>query len=362
MKLNTESKAFKDTLARLSSLPGATTGVPVTQAVILEADMEGLKMTRFSAEAKISITLESVSIEDADGSFSTNHGALMRIANLQPSKELILASDEKFLRFKSGRYESKIAIVPSFEVEFPDQELETESVKMPVELLVRALQFVSPAVSTNETQKGLCGVCVRATGDKLAIIGGDGKSLHAMFIDYELAVDSVLAKPSVDAILKTVGEQAGACSFAIGENMASLVGHDYEINVALLNENFPNVEKILTQDESSIRAKVRVDRNEMANAFKTAGGITDDQFVQVEVTKKEMKIIANGSEESEMIPSLDCKATKPVDFRVSSLRVQQGIATFAEKDEIEIIVYQNTIMMKESDRTVVIALQFKPTE
>lgn len=359
MKLNASTSDLKAVIARLANMPGAVTGSPITQAVRFEADADGLKLTRFSSEARISVTLEAASIEDDEGTFVVDHTALTKMVNHLPAKEVTLSNDEKKLSFVSGNAKSNLSIMQDMEADMPEAELETEHIRLPVEMLSMALEFVGMAMHSDESQGGFCGLCIRMIGEQLAFIATDRRWLHLQFFDYVLPVDVVIAAKTVEAILKAIGKQAGACTLSVGEQTVSLLSHDADMNFALLNASYPNVERMTVQDESSIRSKIEVCRADFVEALKTASGIADDlgRFVQITVTTTDMTLTATNEKDSEIALNLPCTASAPDKFILASVSVISSLALFDEHEQIDLILYPNSLFVRESNRIAVFALK-----
>lgn len=359
MKLNASTSDLKAVIARLANMPGAVTGSPITQAVRFEADADGLKLTRFSSEARITVTLEAASIADEEGTFVVDHTALTKMVNHQPAKEVTLSNDDKKLYFVSGKAKANLSILQDMEAEMPEAEMETEHIRLPIEMLTMALEFVGMAMHTDESQGGFCGLCIRMIGEQLAFIATDRRWFHVQFFDYQMPVDVVIAAKTIEAILKAIGKQAGACTFAIGEQTVSLISHDVDMNFALLNASYPSVEKQLDQPESSIRSKIEVCRADFVEALKTASGIADDlgRFVTVTVTETDMTLTATNERDSEIALNLPCTASAPEKFILASVAVISSLALFDEHEQIDLILYQNALFVRESNRIAAFALK-----
>lgn len=359
MKLSASTKDFMNAVDRISSLPGAAPGIPATQAIRFEADTEGLQFTRFSSEAKVSVLLESVKIEDSEGTFSVSHDGLSRLVGQMPGKELTLENDGKFLRFTSGRATGKLAIIMESEAEPPEPDFETEHIRLPIEQLVQAFQYVSYAASKDETQKGMTGICVRMVRGRIALAATDNRRIHVHLFDGEMPVDCVMSAASVEAIRKNFGEHAGACTFAIGENMTTIISPDSEMNMALMSDGFPNIEPMLFPDESSIKSKVVLARSEFVEFVKRASVIAGESSIQFDIAEDELTITAANQRDSEMGFKMPCTATKAESFLCAGSYIFTALSMFSEHEEIELCLYAQTVIVRESNRIAVFALRNK---
>lgn len=364
MKLRAPTKDLRDALARLSSIPGANGASIHSQVVTITADLAGITLMRFSSEAQISIILEDeIEIEDQEGSAHVSHSAFSALVATCGTKIIEIESDEKIMRISSGRSNSKLKVFgEDLLTEPPEPELETESINILLEDLVRYLSFVIPAVGKDSANGPcFCGVCVRMVGGKLYFMATDRKRCHVAMGDYTLPVDCVIPTEGVEAILKAIGTQSGGATLAIGGNTLRVVSATLEVAVTLLVDKYPDgVQKFLDQPASSIQSKIVVNRDEFVEALKTCVAINEDDIrtVTVEIKPKSMVLNGGNHRDSEITVAMDCKATATITIGVPGRQLAQGLEKLKIADDgmVELLQYAGAIFTKTEDQITFFAL------
>lgn len=370
MKLTIPTKEFREALARLSNIPGAFGAAPYTTAVRLSAGMDGLTLTRFTNEAKITLMIENVSVEDDIGSVAVGHGSLATLVSRMTAKDITISSDDKKLHLDSGYAKAALSIFgDEVEVAPPEPELETESVKMPIEELARLLSSVAPAMGKDATGNNTTfhGICLRysETRKTLAFIATDRFRCHVAFSKYAIPADCVIPAPAVEAILKVIAGEKGACTFAVGERTVVILSDNLEMSVTLLEAKFPpSIERLIDPDASSIKSKVRIDKQKLTDALKACAPLADGTAKAITFTadKGLVTLKATSGSESEIAFDLPCEVTAPFVIGLASMQMANAL-DFADAEEgnIELHRYESAFYISQFDRLAFVALQ-KPPE
>jgi DNA polymerase III sliding clamp (beta) subunit (PCNA family) len=369
MKVKIATKTFRDALTRIAHIPGAHTGAPHTQAVTMTADMAGLTLTRFTSESRIQIIVDEVTVEEEGDSIVLRHDSLSSMISRFGANDTLFHTDEKFMHFVSGSAKAKLALFSDdIDAEPPEPELETESIKLPLEDLREIMSVVKSVVGKDPNRPALTGVCVRMMAGKLCFIGSDGRRAHIVMTDYAIDVNCIISGDGVDAMLKALHDECGGCTFAVGESTVQIFGSNVEISLALINEKYPNIEPFLTEaeKESSIQSKVTVNRDEFAASLKTCSSVGhgEARFVTLDVRKTGLNIIANNKKDSDISVSMKCTATKAVAIGVPSLQLASAIEILPtdESGQITVIIGIGAVFLKGEDRFAFVALAKPETE
>lgn len=363
MKFTIPTKDLNSAIGKLSSIPGAHGGSPYTQAVRFEAGMNGLTLTRYTSEARISVTVDSAEIEDDEGTPSVDHGSLSALVSKLPGEKTKLSSDDQKLRFVSGPAKAGLSIFTEDAGEIPTGDLETESVEMPIEELARLFSIASPAAGVDNNRLDLQGVCIRMMNEKLSFIGADGRRCHVAYADYDLPSNCTVSTAGVSAIMRATAGESGACKLAIGENTLSVIGNTAEVSVALVSEGekYPDITRLINSDESSIISKIVVSKVELIEALKACSviGELESKMVQFDVKAKKLTISADNRRDSEISVGIDCESTKPVVIGVPSIQLTTALELMIADEEgnVELTHYFGSLFVRQADRIAFVALQ-----
>lgn len=330
MKFTIQTAILKDALNRLSTLPGANGASPWTAGVIIDSEIEGLTLTRFSNEATLKINI-SEGVEGDVEKTMVGHAQLLGIVSSCDSKEITIEGDGKTISIQSGRAKSKLKVFDDDDFAEPvasdgnEAEAETK-----LESLSDGMSFVAQAVSDNPANgPAFQGICIRAVEGRVNFIATDKKRAHVQVTEMEAEFNAIIPKEGVDAILKLIGASKGNCALAIGQSRATIKSAELEISVGLMNETFPEVvEKFMSQVEEKAKLKIEVNRDELAKELKRCAAISDWDFgrlVDLDIGKKEIKIFGSNKKDSETATSVSCKTSGTANFGVAALQLAQGI-------------------------------------
>ncbi len=371
MKLAIPTKKFHDALSRLSTLPGASrNGASLqTQAIRFEAGMDGLTLTRITSEAKISITLDEVVIEDEDGPCMVDYDSLTALISRLPKDNAILSNDAKTLHCQSGPAKAKLAVFPEeAQVQPPKESSDAESIRMDIKELYDLLKFAANGACKDSGRPNLCGVCLRPIGGTLAFIGSNGRMAHISSSDHKMKVDVTLSNEAVDCILAALRGEVGGCELSIGSNVVAVKGSNVELIVPLLSERFPNITPMLknAENESSIQSKITANKEQLMNALKTCATVGKGTAKLVTLTYSEASLNIQGSNErdSEMDISMDCQASNAGSIILASLQVAGAVEFFTpdEDGNVELIIYPTMVFIRQPDKIAFSALSVNTSE
>lgn len=360
MKLTIATKALRDAVDRLARIPGSHGAAPHTQAIQMTGDMAGLTLMRFTSEAKISITLDDVEIAEEFTDFRVGHSSFSNLLDRLPGKNTVLTRDKTHLLITDGAVKSKLAIFTEDEAaEPPEQEMETDTINLPIEDLKSLFSWPVEAASKDSNRPQLGGVCLRMIEDKLCFIGTDGRRLHMIREDWKLPVDVVIPAVGIDTILRVCAPESGACQFSVGENMVSVVSANVEVCVTLIAEKMPNIAPYLSPDESSIKSKITINRDEFVPALEACApvGYGDSKLVKVALTKKKLTL-SGASGDSETSVGLECFASDPLNFGVASIQLANALkhVDVDDKGDVEFMVCGGFLLIKQPRKLAFIGL------
>lgn len=362
MKFTIPTTDLKDAIARLSVIPGEAGSIIYTQAVRFSAESGKLKLMRFTSEAKISITAESAVFSDSSGEFCADHTSLSKIVNSFKTKDLSVSIDGKHIHFSSGSSKARLALFSEeVESEPPENEMETESIKLPIDDLAGYFNAVQSAMSADAASPHLCGVCIRRLNDRLAFMATDNRRCHVALADHGLDVDCIVSAAGVKSILSAVSKEVGACTLSIGENTLSVVGGSVEITVSLLAEKFPNIMPVLNRPDSDVAAIIKVSKESLMDILDACSpfGETEAKMALWEVTKKGiLSMKADNQKDSEISREIECSASANAVLKVASRQLITALDIMGSDvdGKVEILYCTNAIFIRQPDRIAFIAL------
>lgn len=364
MKLQIPTKDLREALHKLANIPGAHGSSLFTQVVRFEAGFSGLELSRFTSEARITITLDGASIEDEESGLGTpmvGHERINELVGRMRDKEVTLSTEESIMHFKGDRFASKLPLIGEEGEATPspaDDEFET--VEMPVEELISLLKFAGTAMSKDEAvDPHFCGVCLRSMDGKLAFIATDKKRCHVGLTEYEVEADCIIASQAVQVILRALASEAGQCSLMIGANCVAVRCGNADMQFALLAQKFPDISAFLKQ-EAGTKSRVKVNKSEFVELLNNIAPLSygASKLVNLTATKSEITLLAKDKTGMEFKEWLACENTEPFKAGVAAAQTAAAVEQMSA-DENGMFEFSKTdfsLFLRQPDRVAIIAL------
>lgn len=361
MKLTIDTKTLKDALHRTAQIPGAAGAIMYTQLIRLKADFNGFNFVRFTNCAKIDITIEEdVEIED-EGELAVSHADLMKYVGTMPGAKILIFTNDTHLFMNSGNVKAKISIITTdTEVLPPEDELETESVNVPLEELRWWLDSVAPAMHKDETDELFFGVGIKEFEGKLSFLASNRKVFMARKTEYNMIADALVGVQSVEMILKVLEKRTGKGVLSLGESTIRITGNNIEVSAALQAKKFADIEKNVTPDVTSIKSKLKVHRAELSEGLRKLAAARDGVGA-MHVRNNELQIVV-GNSDSGMQLKLDAF----VEGETSIGIIPDKLADFADFLNAEdgglvsMDIYPGMIFVRQHDRLALAVLVKTP--
>lgn len=364
MKAKLNTSAFKSALTRLSSIPGAVASMIHTQAIKVEASMEGLQLSRFTNEAKITLTIsDGVEIEDTTGEPQVAYAGLLNLVGICGTQEIEMSSEGGYVYLKGGKRESKlksfspddIAEAPSFETKMPE-------IRLPSADLAAMLDFALAAVAKdNSNGDAFTGIGIRMIGDKLTFIATDKRCCHVAQVEQELPVNVIVSAEAVQSILKALAGENGECTLGANESIVSVTTDNASMHFALLNVEggFPNSPQFYLDQPGEVSCEFTLNKSEFVEELKACSAISESEsrWVDVDVRKKNLVLRSSNNRDSATTAEIGCKGTGVSTFAVNSSQLARALSGFKGEDgNVKITQYPTAIFLRSPTRTAFFGL------
>lgn len=358
MKLKITTKLLKHSLNRISKLPGSSAidAAIYAQLVRLNADMAGLHFLRFTNTSKVALSVGEVDVED-EGGVAVSHADFLKYMATMPGENTLLLTDDKNLYMSSGNTKARIAIITEdLDVDPPDEEMEAESIRMPIEDLALAISSVAPAACLN-TDDNLYGMGLVGGDGILEFVAADRKKCLSRSLPDSVDANIMIGPPAIDLINRMLDGQSGACTLNIGEQTLRIESAEVSVMTGIQEKKFPNVRGMLSPNESSIKSKVRIPRSsfyeDLRNISKAGEGFTTIIF------ESESIRIKRGNDREAVQISGSCHVSEPCTIKCNSDDFAEMIKFLNSDGEgmVELWNVSDQMMLcKQSDRTAFVML------
>jgi DNA polymerase-3 subunit beta len=160
-----------------------------------------------------------------------------------------LSTQDGHLMVEAGGFAfTLVCRAPDGQPTFPDEAVEA-AFELPGHEVARALGFVAPAISTDETRYALNGFNVRLVERKILFVATEAYRIHLASIDapdtLEELADRTIHFRALRAMRRAIADSGGDVSFKFGKTLAWIEIGRRTITTKLIDTPFPGYAKLM---------------------------------------------------------------------------------------------------------------------
>jgi DNA polymerase-3 subunit beta len=237
MKLTIQTKPAKDALARLKSVAGRKTTLPILGNILLEAEQDILRLTGTDLDQQLTIWLPAKVERTGRATLpcAALHAALARMTAGELSIEI---NDKHTASLRSGSHRG--ALMGLSAEEFPEKMRVADGVEVLVtgELLGEWLSKTLPAASTDPSRPSINGVNIAGNQGKLSVVATNGHQMVIIDTDLLTELGSVIVPTdSGRTLADLLGEAEVALSFS--DACMEATASNWRLVSRLIEGNYP---------------------------------------------------------------------------------------------------------------------------
>ncbi len=320
MQLTLERNQFLKALSHAQSVVEKRTTVPILAHVLLEAESGQLRLTSTDLELAIVETVPA-QIHTAGGttvSAQLLHDIVRKLKD-GSDIQLSLENEGSQLQIISGRSEFKLACLP------PEDFPAINTADLPYRFKVEGKDFLNLldktrfAMSTEETRYYLNGIYLHAVDAReIRAVATDGHRLARLSLAMSQDIPSfpgvILARKTVNEVMKILGEAEGEIDVSLSETQVSFQFNHVYLTSRLIDGSFPDYEAIIpAHNEKTLRMSMAA----FSEAVDRVATVSTEKSRSVKVAIGHNKIIltANNSEFGSAVEELEVEyAASPLEL------------------------------------------------
>ena len=279
--------------------------LPILANILIEAQKEGIFLSATNLEMGVRTQIGGK--VEVEGQTTVPVKNLTEYIASWPGTTIEVELKEEKLTVKSQKSQ---AVFPTVDVhEFPSIPKNTgEGIDIPSEIFREISQRVAFAASVDDSRPVLTGVRFTANSSGLIVVATDGFRLSQKLLrttNSELPTIILPAKAivelaklsEIETVKMNVASENNQVIFDLGKT---------QVTSRILEGNFPDVAKIIPKE---FRTQVRVDREEMIKAVKSAGIFAreNNNIIKCSVSGDQCSIKATGSQVGENEATLEAE-------------------------------------------------------
>lgn len=338
--------SLKENLKRGLSIVGSLTtkniNLPILNNILIKARKEGLELVSTNLEISISHFLRS-KVED-EGELLVDSRIIGDYISLLPDEKIEVEGVNEELRIKCKNYKTKIntqsgrdfPIIPKIE--------SNDCFFVKTMDFKKAISNIIFSVSNNENRAEISGVLFSFLKNNLTMVATDSYRLAEKTISFkgESASDEkkiIVPAKALQEVVRILGnfkeedqlENMEEIKICLTENQVLFVAGSSSLISRLIVGSYPDYKQIIPEKENT---RVKVDKNILIKALKTAGifskvGIND---VGITIKKNKLIIFSNSSQVGENFVDIDVETRgEEVEIFVNYKYFLEGLSNILEQ-------------------------------
>jgi len=279
MKFTITRERLHDGLSAVAPSVPAKTTLPVLSNILVEAVKDGLRLSGTDLDIAVS-TMVPADV-DTEGSVTLPAKKLVEIVRELPSAAVrVTSSGEQRIHLECGRSKFKLLGIAKEEFpNFPPVKFDRAWSVTSADLL-KLINHVSFAASTEESRPILNGVLWELRADRMRMVATNGHRLARMDVAVsggKESADLIVPPKALEQIRRLFGA-ADVIEIARSENHLGFRSGDTRVFTRLIEGPYPNYEQVIPRENDKAAT---IDKEALAAALRRVGVVASDQTHRV---------------------------------------------------------------------------------
>jgi len=279
MKFTITRERLHDGLAAVAPTVPTKTTLPVLANILVEAGSDGLRLSGTDLDIAVS-TLVPADV-DAPGAVTLPAKKLVEIVRELPSAAVrVTGAGEQRINLECGRSRFKLLGIAKEEFpNFPPVKFDRAWSVTSADLL-KLINHVSFAASTEESRPILNGVLWELRGEKMRMVATNGHRLAKMDVPASGAKESadLIVPPKALEQIRRLFGAADVIEIAKSENHLGFRTGDTRVFTRLIEGPYPNYEQVIPRENDKVAT---IDKEALSSALRRVGVVASDQTHRV---------------------------------------------------------------------------------
>ncbi len=279
MKFTITRERLHDGLSAVAPSVPAKTTLPVLSNILVEATRDGLRLSGTDLDIAVSTVVPAD--VDTEGAVTLPAKKLVEIVRELPSAAVrVTAAGEQRVSLDCGRSKFKLLGIAKEEFpNFPPVKFERGWSVTSADLL-KLINHVSFAASTEESRPILNGVLWELRADRMRMVATNGHRLAKMDVPAsggKESADLIVPPRALEQIRRLFGA-ADLIEIAKSDNHLGFRTGDTRVFTRLIEGPYPNYEQVIPRENDKVAT---IDKDALASALRRVGVVASDQTHRV---------------------------------------------------------------------------------
>jgi DNA polymerase III subunit beta len=339
MKLSCPARQLARALDAVVHIIRNRPALPVLAHVLLEAADGRLALTTTDLEVGVRRSLPVELL--APGATAAPARLLADLAAALPDERLSLEVEGGTMRLGCGRFATTICTLDAKEFPPGPQAQEVDRLQLPSTALLKAIEQVRPAISTDTARPVLTGMLFRLEAGRLELVATDTHRLavrRLAGVEGGLEAQLVVPASALGQLPRVFREESGSLEVLVSSlrNQVFFRSSDAEVASRLLEGQFPDHERLVPEQLSAVARLQREDLVRTVRAVALFAGDRGARPVRLRCGAGSMRVMAA----TEMVGDADAKLPAQLsgeEFQIAfNARYLLDALAALEGDEVEL--------------------------
>lgn len=345
MKIICTQENLRNGLQQVSRIVGTSSTLPILNNVLLQTENGLLKISATNLEMGMSTSVRC-KIEQ-EGGICIAAKVLLDLVNNLPNENITIEVGEVETAVSTEHYQTKIKHL-SVE-EFPLIPVIEDGVPISTTpaILKEALDSVSFAASSSETQPEISGVLGKFEGNKMTVTATDRYRLAEMSFSVDLQSGSadrsvIMPQRSVLELSRLLGTTSDLVQLNISSTQLSVMVNDTYLVTRLIDGTYPEYSQIIPAEPGTT---VSIEHSALLAALKTSGIFSrgaGSVTLEIDADKQSVKIMSSSQGVGESVVDIPCEVKGNTGSVIMNYRYMLDLLTNTSPATLDIHVIDDT--------------------
>lgn len=343
MKIICTQENLRTGLQQVSRIVSTSSTLPILNNVLLQTENGQLKISATNLEMGMN-TLVRCKIEQ-EGAVCLSAKVLLDLVNNLPNENINIEVGDTEVAVSTERYQTKIKHLPIEDFPLIPAIEDGQVVVVGSKDLKSALDSVSFASSTSETQPEISGVLFNFDGGILTVTATDRYRLAEMGLPLQTqttATSVIVPHRSVAELSRLLGSVDAPIDLHLSATQIAISLNDTYLVTRLIDGKYPEYAQIIPTQQGTV---VTLEHTELLSALKTTGIFSrgaGSVSIAIDAEKQVIQVLSSTQGIGESVVEIPCTVSGPSDPVILNYRYVLDLLTNNEPVTLDIHIIDNT--------------------
>ena len=267
MKVICTQENLKNGLMLVGRVVSPTNTLPILNNILLKTENGLLKISSTNLEIAINTSIRC-KVEE-EGGVTVFSKTIIDLVNSFPNKNITLETKDINLDMEAENYHTNIKTLPVEEFPLIPEPEGDFKLEINAQVLKAAVNQVTFAASTNQTQPEISGILLKIEGKELTLVATDRYRLAEKKVllnqDSKANKQVIVPQKTIFEISRIIGQYDGSVELVLSDNQIACVVESTQIISRLIDGQYPDYKAIIPEN---FNTTIKAPKQQLVSALK----------------------------------------------------------------------------------------------